>query len=287
MNSEKAIKVGMQQLMIGKLCTNHDKALGVLKRIKAAGYDYIELNDFMVQKSPFIVKLLTSFAGMSVGNSGALNWHELLSDSSLKVSALHSNLGSIESDPKRIAELAKSYGTGTVVITGMYRFDYSGHAAVKELAERLNAAGKKLKEEGISLLYHNHNCELQKVDKNRTAYDVIVENTDPEYVNFELDTYWFTDGGADVEAIMEKLGNRMVMWHINDRGVRAKGPYMTPILKEDACELGYGNMNLTKFADLAKKNGIEAVVLETHKNWIDNDPVKSIELSSEFLKTHF
>ena len=119
MNSEKAIKVGMQQLMIGKLCANHDKALGVLKRIKAAGYDYIELNDFMVQKSPFIVKLLTSFAGMSVGNSGALNWHELLSDSALKVSALHSNLGSIESDPKRIAELAKSYGTGTVVITGM------------------------------------------------------------------------------------------------------------------------------------------------------------------------
>ena len=287
MNSEKTIKVSVQQLMIGKLCTGHDKALGVLKSIKAAGYDHIELNDFMVQKSPFIVKLLTGFAGMSVGNSGALNWHELLSDSALKVSALHSNLGTIESDPKRIAELAKSFGTETVVITGMYRFDYSNLNEVKDLADRLDKAGKRLKEEGICLLYHNHNCELQKVDKNRTAYDVIVESTNSQYVNFELDTYWFCDGGADVEAIMEKLGNRMVMWHINDRGVRAKGPYMTPILKEDAVELGYGNMNLTKYADLAKKNGIEAVVLETHKNWINNDPAMSIELSSEFLRTYF
>ncbi len=86
---------------------------------------------------------------------------------------------------------------------------------------------------------------------------------------------------------MERLGSRMQMWHINDRGVRNKEPFMTPILKEDAMELGYGNMNLSKYAKLAKENGIEAVVLETHKNWVDNDPVKSIQMSAEFLKQRF
>lgn len=278
------IKIGVQQIMFGKLCKNHERAYKVLKAIKSAGYDYIELNDFMVQKSPFIVKLLTKLGGMPVGNCGALDWHKLVEESGLKVSAMHSNLGAIEADPKAVAELAKSYGTTTVVITGMYRFDYSDYKAVKELADRLNAAGKALDELGVALLYHNHNVELQKVTDKECAYDIIIANTDSDYVNFEFDSYWFTDGGADVADYMERLGSRMQMWHINDRGVRNKGPFMTPILKEDAMELGYGNMNLNKYAKLAKENGIEAVVLETHKNWVDNDPVKSIQLSGEFMQ---
>ena len=57
----------------------------------------------------------------------------------------------------------------------------------------------------------------------------------------------------------------MVMWHINDRGCRKKGPFMTPILKEDAAELDYGNMPLEEMLVIAKENGVRAIVLETHK----------------------
>ena len=59
---------------------------------------------------------------------------------------------------------------------------------------------------------------------------------------------------------------------------------MTPILKQDSVELGTGNMDLEGLKDIALQNGIEAVVLESHKNWIDKDPVKSLELSAEWLK---
>ena len=73
------------------------------------------------------------------------------------------------------------------------------------------------------------------------------------------------DAGVDVPALMEKLGNRMKLWHITDRGSRKKGPYITPILKEEEMELGYGNMDLKTLAEIAKKNGVEGVILETHK----------------------
>ncbi|WP_242829364.1 sugar phosphate isomerase/epimerase family protein [Butyrivibrio sp. WCD3002] len=282
-----SVKKGLQQIMLGRVCKNHDTTLNALKRIKAAGYDYIELNDFMVQKSSLIVKLLTSFGGMSIGNSGSHDWHRLISESGFKVSSIQSNLGAIESDPVRIAALANSFGTDVVVITGMYRFDYSSRSEVEKLAERLNAAGKTLKDQGIRVLYHNHNSELQKVSPGVTAYDVLIEKTDPEYVNFELDTYWMTDAGADVYPIIDKLGSRLKYWHINDRGNREKGPYMTPILKENPTELGYGNMNLEGIADAIQKYGIEAVILETHMNWIQNDPVKSAEVSAEFIRSHF
>ncbi len=59
---------------------------------------------------------------------------------------------------------------------------------------------------------------------------------------------------------------------------------MTPILKQDSVELGTGNMDLDGLRAIAGENGIEVVVLESHKNWVDKDPVKSLELSAKWLK---
>ena len=279
------ILTGVQQIMIGSRCGSYESALRTLESIKSAGYDGIELNEFMIRPTPFIVRLLTKFAGMPTGNSGKLDWKKLISESGLKVISLHSYLNSIEENPEAVAKEALSFGTNTVVITGMYRFDYGNFAEVKKLAERLNMAGKALLPYGVKLLYHNHNVELQKVSEDKTAYDLIVENTDPQYVNFELDTYWMADGGADVTALVNKLSDRMVMWHINDRGCRKRGPFITPILKEDAAELGTGNMPLDAILETVKANtGVEAIVLETHKNWIDNDPIKSLTISAEWFR---
>ena len=281
------VLTGVQQIMIGSRCNSYESALSTLQSIKSAGYDGIELNDFMIKPTPFIVRLLTKFAGMPTGNGGKLDWKKLISESGLKVISLHSYLNSIEENPEAVAKEALSFGTNTVVITGMYRFDYGNASAVKKLSERLNNAGKALLPYGVKLLYHNHNVELQKISEDKTAYDVIIENTDPQYVNFELDTYWIADGGADVTALIDKLSDRMVMWHINDRGCRKKGPFITPILKEDAAELGTGNMALgTILENVRAKSKVEAIVLETHKNWIDNDPVKSLIVSSEWFMKH-
>lgn len=107
------------------------------------------------------------------------------------------------------------------------------------------------------------------------------------YVNFEFDSYWMADGGANIPALMEKLGSRMKLWHINDRGYPKSGPYMTPILKENATELGYGNMDLDTLSAIAIKNGVEGVILETHKNWIDHDPIKSLQVSAEYMLEKF
>ena len=86
---------------------------------------------------------------------------------------------------------------------------------------------------------------------------------------------------------MNALGNRMKLWHINDRGTRQTGPCMTPILKSDSMELSYGTMPLAALSEKARAAGVEAVILESHRNWIDNSPIKSFERSAEFLNAHF
>lgn len=286
-NNSGHITTAVQQIMIGTKCNNYDEALQTLLDIKDAGYDAIELNDFMIHKSSLLIKLMTKFSGMPIGNGGKLDWQKLINESGLKVLSLHSSLESIEADPKAVADEAKQFVTDTVVITGMYRFDYSNLEQVESLANRLNEAGKALSEEGIRLLYHNHNCELQKVSPDKTAYDIIIEETNPEYVNFEFDSYWMADGGANVYALMDKLGDRVKLWHITDRGCTKSGPYMTPILKENPTELGNGNMDLDTLSSIAIKNGVEGVVLETHKNWVDDNPIESLQVSSKYIHKKF
>ena len=278
------MKTAVQQIMLGTVTGSESRARETLHRIKAAGYDGLELNRFMIHPSSLMVRLMTRAAGMPTGKGGKLDWHRLLQESGLEVVSLHADLGSLEREGEAVAEEARSFGTDKVVITGMYRFDYSDEKTVRELAQRLNAAGEKLRQQGISLLYHNHNVELLPVQPGMRAYDILLRDTDPSYVNFEFDSYWFTDGGADAKAWMRHLGSRMKLWHVTDRGSRQSGPAMTPILKADSMELGTGNMDLEGLRDIALANGVDALVLESHKNWIDRDPLKSMELSAKWLK---
>lgn len=281
------VRKAVQQFMLGSVLKNENAVREIFSTMKAAGYDSIELCGFMLHPMGFAVRMLTKAAGMPVGSGGNLDWEQLVKESGLSVVSVHQDLGSIERDAKAVAEEAKKFGTDKVVITGMYRFDYGSEEAVRELAKRLNAAGKALGSQGIRLLYHNHNCELRKVNADKCAYDLLLAETDENYVNFEFDSYWFTEGGADAKLWMRRLGNRMKLWHINDRGTRMTGPAMTPILKTNSMELGTGNMDLLGLWEIAKEDGVEAVILESHRNWIENSPVKSLQVSAQWLNERF
>ena len=275
------MKKAIQQFMLGTVLNNEAQAQNTLQKMKNQGYDGIELCSFMIHPTPFVVKLLTKAAGMPVGNGGRLDWPAFVRESGLTVPAIHQYLDAIEKEPEAAIQECRNFNTDTIVITGMYRFDYSKKENIIELAARLNKAGKALKEGGIRLLYHNHNAEFLPVEPGVSAYDLLLQETDPAYVNFEFDSYWCADAGCDPLMQIQQLGSRMKLWHINDRGCRKPG--FTPIYKMDSMELGTGTMNLVALVEQAKKNGCEAVILESHRNWIDGDPIKSFVLSAQFL----
>ncbi|MBF4473034.1 sugar phosphate isomerase/epimerase family protein [Flavobacterium sp. HJJ] len=275
----------IQQFQLRPVIGNEKQARFTLQAVKDAGYTAIELNGFMIRKMPLIVPLITWFAGMPIGRSGRFDWKKLIADSGLKVISIHEDLGEILKNPQKRIEEAKAYGANYIVITGMFRYDYSDYKSVCELAEKLNKAGKLLNEGGINLLYHNHNCEFRRVESGETAYQILLEKTDPQYVNFEFDSYWAIDAGCDAAQLMDVLGSRMKLWHVNDRGIRIKGKKGS-ILKSDSMELGDGNINLNALIETAKRNGVEAVILETHRNWVDNSPIKSFQRSAEFLNKY-
>lgn len=274
----------IQQIQIGTVTGSEAQARETLDAVVASGFDGIELNGFQTRPTPWLVRALTKAAGMPAGRGGRLDWPRLLSDYPLQVVALHEALGTIESEPEAVAARARAFGTSRVVVTGMYRFDYSDPATVGLLAQRLNRSGAVLSGHGIRLLYHNHNAELRQVSPGRTAFDLLVEETDPHAVAFELDCYWVATAGADPLALMRRLGARVELVHLTDRGTRRTGASVTPIDKHDSVELGTGTMDISGLIAQAVELGVHAVILETHKNWIDGSPVRSFELSAEVLR---
>ncbi|MDE5670887.1 MAG: sugar phosphate isomerase/epimerase [Eubacterium sp.] len=283
------VKKAVQQIMIGSVCKTEEKTISTLNSIRSAGYDSIELNGFMIKPTPFIVRLLTKVAGMPTGSAGKFDWKTLINESGLKVCSIHEDLGSIERDIDSIIKEAQTFNTNNVVVTGMYRFAYNDKNEVKSLAQRLNKAGEELKKNGINLLYHNHNIEFVRFDNQQgeylqnCPYSLLINETNEDFVNFEFDSYWACDAGINPLDIMKILSNRMRCYHITDRGSRLSAAALTPIIKNDSMELGYGNMNIASLIETAKSCNTEAIILESHKNWIDKNPVKSLELSAKYL----
>jgi len=279
--------LAVQQIMIGSVCKDEKTTLSTLKRIKQAGYDGIELNLFMIESTPFIVRLLTKMAGMPVGKGANIYWPDMLKESRLKATSLHADLGSLENRIYEVISKARELDTNKIVITGMYRFDYGNYDDVKSLAKRLDKVGARLHESDLQLLYHNHNVEFLKVDNKYTAYEMILKDTDPDLVKVEFDSYWPAEAGVEIIPIMEQLNDRLVLYHINDRGSRVKKAPITPILKSDSIELGYGNMPLKRILSLDCIKNADAIILESHRNWINNNPLESLEKSIAFLQENY
>lgn len=81
--------------------------------------------------------------------------------------------------------------------------------------EYYNEIGKRCKENGISFGYHNHAHEFQKVE-DKVMYDYMLENTNPEYVFFQMDVYWVVRGQQSPVDYFNKYKGRFPLLHIKD-----------------------------------------------------------------------
>ena len=275
---------GIQQLQLGSVCKNEKTLQKDLLSLKEAGFDAIELDGFMIRKTPLFARLLLKVSGMGIKRSQKLHWNSLVKDSGLKVISIHEDLKTLEESFDLVEEEIALYNPRYIVVTGMYNFAYDDEAELGKLIVRLNRIGRTLKSLGVDLLYHNHSVEFQNVDGEAKAFDILLSGLNPDWVNFEFDSYWATEAGANPLSWMKKIGTRMKLYHICDRGSHQKGPYLTPIIKIDATELGTGSMDLKPLIEEAVELNVDAIILEQHRNYCAGDPISSALKSAEFIK---
>ncbi|NBE54560.1 sugar phosphate isomerase/epimerase family protein [Streptomyces boluensis] len=89
-------------------------------------------------------------------------------------------------------------------------------AGFREVAREFNRIGQAAREAGLGrLLFHNHGNDHATVD-GEVLYDILVEETDPELVGFELDVYWAAKGGADPARYFVQHPHRFPALHVKD-----------------------------------------------------------------------
>jgi hypothetical protein len=152
---------------------------------------------------------------------------------------------------------AQYIGSGGVADPGIATYD-----AVLRSAEALNRMGKKSVEAGVGPAYiHNHTEEFDRkyVDNGvlKTAYDILMERTDPRYVVAELDVFWSSDAFGDVTGqasadFINKWASRMKMLHIKD-GINI-APVVSPTNSRtgSARTLGTGELDFRPIFTAAK-----------------------------------
>lgn len=131
----------------------------------------------------------------------------------------------------------------------------------KKAVADFNKAGKTLKENGITLTYHNHGYEFVPYEDG-TLFDYIVKNTNPEYVSFEMDILWTAFPGQDPAALLNKYGSRWKLMHLKDlrKGVKGNLSGGTPTTNDVA--LGTGSIDIPAVLKAAKKVGIVHYFIE-------------------------
>lgn len=143
----------------------------------------------------------------------------------------------------------------------------------KTLAEKLNKASILTKEAGLELVYHNHDFEF--IDFNGTSgYDILLRETDPSDLKFELDIYWTVKAGKDPQALFKQNPGRFIMWHIKDMDKMDKS----------YTEVGSGSINYKEIFTHAKLSGMKHFFVE--QDIIKIDPFVSIKQSFQHIKNN-
>jgi sugar phosphate isomerase/epimerase len=156
----------------------------------------------------------------------AEDYRALLDKYGLKASARHVDVGTPESpaDIEQILADNKTlgiqyFGSGS---TPIFPLIYTTEAQWIAYAEYLNELGALARQQGQTLMVHNHDIEFEIVFGDQTVFDILMANTDPRNVVFQLDLYWATNGGADPVELLERYGNRIQLFHVKDM---AAGPF--------------------------------------------------------------
>lgn len=227
---------------------------GTLKKVRAIGYQEVET---------------AGFGGLS-----AKAFRTALENAGLKCNSSHFfNFGS--TDPGPLFEEANTLGVHYTVTSAMSRFtdkpagQVTGADDYKAMAEFCNDLGRKAKQAGLQLAYHNHNTEFKDLGQGKTGYDIFIENTDADLVKLELDCGWMVAAGHSPVEYFHRYPNRYRMVHIKDFVKPAKPS--TSLASQDVPQgtvLGTGYIDYRPILKAAKVAGVEYFYVEQEPPFI-------------------
>src|SRR5262245_54498557 len=222
---------------------------GTLARVAAIGYTEVEFAGYF-NRSPAEIR-------------------DLLRQNKLTAPSTHLGLDVIEGNPQKTFDDAKVVGHEWITVPSL-----PGRLTTvdnwKAMAQRFNGVATRAKAAGLRFAFHNHNTEFRKIG-DVVPYDILVKETDPALVSFEMDLYWAVNAGVDPLDYFARFPGRFRMVHVKD----SMGPPDHKIV-----DVGAGTIDFKRIFAQSDKAGIEHYFVEHDE---PANPMESIATSYRYL----
>ena len=237
---KKGIIIGILQKYLG----DKEKLDEVLGRVKEMGYEAIQyiIPDYV---TPEEYKALLDKHGLKYLCVGA------------KFQAMSENPQAIQ-DAIKLSDLFETDYIDIDTLPVENRKSVEGY---KEYSKKLNAVGAEVKKAGKKLLYHPHALEFASFGDGLIGLDILIRETDPEVINFILDTHWMSCGGVVLADWIRKVEGRMKIIHFKDYAIEPGIESCEQVNKRFA-EVGQGNIDWPSVVAACKETGVEYAVVE-------------------------
>ncbi len=184
----------------------------------------------------------------------------------------HVGFDGLRDNPEREAEYHRIIGCEWIA-TGGWSKDLRTEQDWVGFAKEASEVARTLASMGLNYAYHNHSHEFEKFGE-RTAFEILYEESDPDFVFAELDTYWVAHGGASPVAWINKLSGRLPLLHVKDMTMHGREQFMA--------EVGEGNLDWEGILEAAHEAGVEWYIVE--QDTCERDPFESLAISFNNLK---
>ena len=248
---------------------------GTLKKVKAMGYDGVE------------------FAGLYGNTPAAVK--EMCEKLGLTPISAHVSYQEMMSDPRGVLSAYAEIGCSFVAIPYLTEDLRPGTPGFSEVVKNADMLGKIAKELGMTLLYHNHDFEFDKVD-GKYALDILYDTVPADILQTELDTCWVKVGGEDPASYITKYSGRTPVVHLKDYvGGKSDNMYELIGIESDgkapdakAFEfrpVGYGCQKFEGIFEAAKNSGAKWVIVEQDSPSMGLSPIECAKKSIDYVKT--
>ena len=209
-------------------------------------------------KSPWqIIEKLSAFGYKALENGEFLLKGDTdenlkkLADYDFSVLSVAAGLESLQNKIDELTAKAEAIQVDKIVC---YWSDAQNYEEALKTAELLETAGKKLREAGLCLCYHNHDHEFKKSFGGAKYFDILMENTSPENLSLCFDAGWASVGGENAPEIVVQLGGRIKLMHFKD--------FYDLENRNSFTALGTGKVDIQELLIASAKTGVEYITVE-------------------------
>lgn len=219
-------------------------------------------------------------------------YRKLLDERGIKMTSTGAGYEQLVKDPEATIRQAKALGASYVMVAWIpHQGSNFTLENAKKAVDDFNRVGKILKENGLTLCYHDHGYEFRPLSEipevaatakpDETLFDYLVQHTDPKYVSLEMDILWTVHGGGDPVKLLNKYGSRWKLMHLKDLKKGVTGNFTGNTPPENDVVLGTGQLDMPAILKAAKRVGIKHYYIEDESNYVNQQVPQSIA----YLKT--